>query len=103
MSVFFRNYFSPRYSPEGDNKAFHSLYELVLKGGGDMYRIMFKVAIFAALMAVGFTLAAFVMSSHGRVMDENKAKLQRIAWICVGIGASAGMVGLIFNLFNWGF
>ena len=31
MSTFFRNYFSPRFSPEGDNKAFHSLYELVNK------------------------------------------------------------------------
>ena len=103
MSVFFRNYFSPRYSPEGSGKAFHSLYELVNKGGGGLFRVLFTVAVIAVVLGFFLSLITFVLSSHGRTMDEAKGKVQRIMWIAFGIGATTGMVALVFKVFNWGF
>jgi hypothetical protein len=103
MTYFFRNYFYPqgKNSPEGEDKAFHSLYQLVNLGGGGLYRIMFKISIIAAILALALAFVFFILSSYGRVMDENKAKIQRIIWICIGIGAAAGIVGTVFGLFSW--
>ena len=103
MSGFFREYFFPynKNSPEGEDKAFHSLYQLVMQGGGGAYRIVFKLSVMAAILFLGLSIIFFVMSSYGRVRDENKAKVQRSLWVCIGIGAAAGLVAIIFGVFAW--
>ena len=103
MSVFFRNYFSPRFSPEGEGKAFHSLYELVNKGGGGIFRIVFTIAVFMVICGLLLCLALFVTSSRGRQMDELKAKITRLLWLAVGVGTVTGLMALVFSIFNWGF
>lgn len=103
MSTFFRNYFSPRFSPEGDNKAFHSLYELVNKGGGGAFRIVFTLAVFMIICGLLLSVALFVTASRGRQMDEVKGKITRLMWLAFGVGTLTGLMALVFNLFNWGF
>ena len=103
MSTFFRNYFSPKFSPEGDNKAFHSLYMLVNGGGGGAFRIIFMIAVFMTICGLLLSVGLFMISSRGRQMDELKGKITRLMWIALGLGAITGLVALVFKVFNWGF
>ena len=103
MSVFFRNYFLPRFSPEGEGTAFHSLYMLVYEGGGGVFRIMFTIAVFMIICGLTLSFALFVTSSRGRQMDEVKGKITRLIWLAFGVGTLTGLVALVFKVFSWGF
>ena len=103
MSTFFRNYFSPRFSPEGEGKAFHSLYMLVNGGGGGAFRIVFMIAVFMTICGLLLSVGLFMVSQKGRQMDEIKGKIVRLMWISLGLGALSGLISLVFNAFNWGF
>lgn len=101
MTYFFRRYFEAKYSPEGNNKAFGSLYGLVNGAGGGMYRIMFIVTVIAVILGIFLAIMQFMIASHGRPMEEAKNKLQRLMWLALGTGAMTGVVAVIFKVFSW--
>ena len=104
MTFFYRYYFhnSPGNDPSStDSQPFHTFYNLVNKGGGALYRVMFIITTVAILVGLGASLVNFVLASSGRPRDEAKAKVQRTMIIAFGIACVTGVVDLIFKIFTW--
>ncbi len=100
-SMFFRNTFSTDAAsdPSGTDKAFHSLYEMVVVGGSAVYQsvaIICWILCGVALIVAGVSYAS-TTSHNDRFMQ--KSSITRVALIIAFLGGVLGFVNLMFQLF----
>lgn len=98
MSVnFFQSRFGHSVEP-GSNGAFRSLYDAVVQTEVGIYGIVYRLAVWGALLFMIISIITFFMSTRGPSRDQAKAKVMREIFIFMALSCVLSVVSIIAKI-----